>query len=117
MSKRQNAIVCPNKCRDVLGSVAGGLYQANGRGKRVTFRGTTFPDVVFVNSPVVVEAGIREKSGVECMVRVVMREDDVGDGFGRLAERGQWFEYGIGSGYHAGVYDDAHISLAHKSDG
>ena len=74
------------------GGVARRLDQADRGGDGEALGGAVIPDVTLVDRPVIVEARVGEERGVKRVIGVMVREDHVGDGIGRDAERGQRIE-------------------------
>src|SRR6266704_110578 len=80
------------------------------------FGWSAVPDIVLVNSPVIMKAGVWEQCRVEGMVRVVMGKYDIGDGSRGFTQCCKWLENCSGTGNHARINNHADAAVAYESD-
>jgi hypothetical protein len=73
------SIVGSRKCRDVLVSVSAHVEQEDVRREVKPVRLPVGPQITLVDGPVVMKPGAWEERSVDRVVRLVVREDDVGD--------------------------------------
>src|SRR3981081_4529606 len=79
MRERHRALTGRDHCRNVLRRVTRGLEQVNGWAEGKAFRRTTPPSIGSIDRPEIMKASLGKKRAVECVVRVVVGTDDVGD--------------------------------------
>jgi arginase len=78
---------------------------------------TLRPEVTLIDRPMIVEASLSEQGRVERVVRMVVREHDVGHVGRSKTESGERIEDGSSTGYQAGVDDDDGVPVLDQSNG
>ena len=79
MRERNDPLRRPDERCDVLRAVPGGGDESHGRSDQNPVCLPVSPCVAEIYGLVVVDPGVGKQSGVECVVRVVVRQNDVGD--------------------------------------
>ena len=97
---------------DVFGRVARRCLEADRRTELEAVGIPLDPQVVLVDGPVVVEAGLGEQGSVQCVVGVVVAENHVGHLAGINSEGGQGIQDKAAAGHHARVDHDDGVAVA-----
>ena len=117
MGEDNESIVGSRKRRDVLVSVSAHVEQEDVRREVKPVRLPVGPQITLVDGPVVMKPGAWEERSVDRVVRVVVREDDVGDVVGPEASIGERAEDRPGSGNQPRVDDDDRVRIADQTNG
>lgn len=117
MCEGDNIVRGRRQRRDVLWCVARRRDQLNRGREVIALGGLVNPQIAVIDRLKIVDARVGKERGVHRVVGMMMRNDDIGDGALRLAQRRQRAENVVPVGHHARINNHPHRAITDVGDG